>query len=113
MDTPSEGPAAQAARAVSARPAGTPPIEYVVLEVLGPQADPATEDGTAEPVLVERWKGKAADREGAVAAAIKDGSGNLQARVDGGEELALLPIAARLYDPVRVKQEVKKELRFR
>lgn len=113
MDTPSAAPAGPAAQAAAAarRPANPPtPVDYVVLEVLGPQGD----GGDERPnTLAERWKGKAADREAAVAAAIKDGTGNLQARVDGGEELALLPIAARLYDPVRVKQEVKKELRFR
>lgn len=100
MDADPAGPAAAAAAAAS-RPAGgsvaggQDQVEYVVLDI---------SNAPGEIREVGRVKvGKNEGREDAVAAAIEQ-SEDLKARA-AEKELALLPIAARLYKAVKVKLE--------
>lgn len=93
--TPARDAAEAARRPMQAVKAEASP--YVVFEL---QAD--TGD------LARIAKVKATGRPEAVNAAI-DASPSVKERLEKGEEIALLPIAARLLDPLKVKVEVRRE----
>jgi hypothetical protein len=114
--TPAKDAAAAASRPVAAaEPAPAETVEYAVFEVLdAKKAGEVLEATRPEQLLVRHATvtvPASGGRPAAIAEAIKKNA-TLRQRVDEGEEIALLPITARLVKPEVVKVKVERSLQI-